>query len=201
VLSGDTIRSVVHGMPIGVALLDQRRFDARLRKLSFGARTTPRVANWAVGVCPPEAFCADVADGEILFDYTECLSAWRAELRSYPVRLRYRILSECAAFIQCGAGMCDHAMALGDYLSADTMLAQVLVPAIRGEFAVQRTYFRGLRYVQAQLDTCLSTMPPALGRLLDVSCPRASRVQATRELLGRFSDVILCGRSATHMAV
>jgi hypothetical protein len=178
------------GISTGVAFIEQGILNSRFEAIISGQNAIPVYETWTVFASVPEVLCADVYDAVVLFDRSGWFATRKGQLEVYPSELRRSILDASSRELYAKATTADSALREGEVLVADCTIYSSLLPVVRGLFATEKVYFRGMKHLMSQLAHLL---PAKADYILSFDSgsqlSRSEKIQALLLLAKEFRDM------------
>lgn len=149
-ISDDAIR-ILGTTPVSIVNIDKKVFENRLAKLCIGSDIAAVYKPWAVLGNAPEVLIADVVDSIVLFERGGYYSDLKLGFRYYPRKLRSSILRYTSNELENILMLANKAFLAGDNVISNYAVNHSLFPLVRGMFAYERQFFRGMKYLLPQL--------------------------------------------------
>lgn len=131
-----------------VAIANKEKFLSLFKAQQIDGGYTERSAFWVTKSWIPEAFIADIANSNILYEKNNLYSNISDSAKIYPDRLKNMIMHRCQQEILHKIGpMCSSEI---DNLDAYLIRSDIVSALIRYAFAYDKIYFRGFHKIDKQ---------------------------------------------------
>ena len=154
--SEDIIRAQLNGVLLNIAPFRPKEFTAKFEAVVTSCNVIPEQKDWSISGYIPEVLCGDVCDAVVLFEREVFLSLFKERLKIYPEAMRKQLICFCSDEVRFKVNSAEQALKDGDLLLFEYTFNATLFPLIRGLFAVERVYFRGIKHLDSQLSSLLS---------------------------------------------
>jgi predicted nucleotidyltransferase len=185
--SDQTVRGDIDGVAVGIAYINRDTLELDISGIFAGIGLAPGYRSWAVcGYTAPEVLCADVEDAILIIDKDGRLENLRTKLKTYPQQLRRSILNMSTSELANRRINAQRALKNDDLLMFSCVTSSSIFPLIRGLFAFNSIYFRGMKHLQPQLEKYL---PDYIEGIHDLVCAGAGSEDRRLEIITEYEKM------------